>query len=45
MDEDDIYHWSAKIFGPKDSPYEGGIFYLDIVLPNTADRQYPYSPP
>jgi len=27
--------------GPKDTPYEGGIFYVDIEL----DNQYPFLPP
>lgn len=27
---DDLRHWKGKIFGPKDTPYQGGIFYVDI---------------
>jgi len=37
----DLYQWEAIILGPEESPYENGIFYLDIIL--TPD--YPFNPP
>lgn len=30
---EDISQWEADITGPADSPYERGIFRLEIVLP------------
>jgi ubiquitin-conjugating enzyme E2 A len=39
--EDNILEWSAVIFGPDDTPWEGGTFKLTL----TFTEEYPNRPP
>ncbi|CAF1358123.1 unnamed protein product [Didymodactylos carnosus] len=41
IDEHDIYHLKATIQGPEGTPYENGLFDLDIRVP----QEYPFKPP
>ena len=40
-DSDNILKWSALIRGPKETPYESGVFQLSIL----CGTDYPLAPP
>ena len=39
--DDNIMKWQGTIFGPKDTPYENGVFKLGIEF----TEEYPFIPP
>ena len=38
---ENIMHWNALVMGPANTPYEGGIFSIDIEFAG----EYPFKPP
>lgn len=41
VSEDDLSHLKGTFIGPRDTPYEGGLFTIDIKVP----PEYPFKPP
>ncbi len=41
MSEENLFVWSATIFGPPETPWEGGVYSLRL----TFNEQYPEKPP
>ncbi|CAH1117305.1 unnamed protein product [Phaedon cochleariae] len=39
--DDKLQHLEANITGPEETPYKGGVFTLEIMVP----EKYPFSPP
>ncbi|KAI4116141.1 MAG: hypothetical protein Q9193_003096 [Seirophora villosa] len=41
LQNDDLYRWIVTMTGPEDSPYAGGNFKINVILP----IEYPFKPP
>jgi ubiquitin-conjugating enzyme E2 A len=41
LNESNLFEWQAIIIGPDDTPYEGGIYELELSIP----YNYPVKPP
>lgn len=39
--DDDLFNWDCTVFGPDESPWEGGIFPLKMKF----SEEYPQKPP
>lgn len=39
--DDDIFKLKGHIYGPPDTPYEGGVFHVRMTVP----PNYPFKPP
>eukprot|EP00695_Tsukubamonas_globosa_P000101 TRINITY_DN1080_c0_g1_i1.p1 TRINITY_DN1080_c0_g1~~TRINITY_DN1080_c0_g1_i1.p1 ORF type:complete len:152 (+),score=49.79 TRINITY_DN1080_c0_g1_i1:106-561(+) len=37
----DLLNWTASVMGPEGTPYAGGVFQLNVVIP----PEYPFKPP
>lgn len=39
--DENMFKWTGQLYGPADTPYQGGIFDLSIRFPT----EYPFKPP
>ena len=38
---EDLFKWQVLMAGPENTPYEGGVFMMELIFPSN----YPFAPP
>ena len=41
FNEDNIFEWKSSVIGPRDSIYQGGVFYFKIIFPKNYPNEKP----
>ena len=41
IEDNNYYEWIISILGPKETPYERGIFYAEVIIPRLYPEQAP----
>jgi len=39
VNQNDLFQWKVSMIGPKDTPYENGVFTINIIFPNNYPQK------